>query len=174
MPIYQLDQLVPQISSRAWVAPSADIIGDVRLDADAGVWFHAVLRGDIEYIHIGKGANIQDGSVLHSDYGIPLVVEPFVTVGHQAMLHSCHVGEGSLIGMKATLLNHSRIGKNSIVAAGALVTEGKTFPDGVLIMGSPAKIVRELSDEDIAKIHQNTQNYIERIRRYVDGFCEIK
>ncbi|MGL4667352.1 MAG: gamma carbonic anhydrase family protein [Saezia sp.] len=167
MPIYQLGNLAPKISPNAWVAPSADVIGNVQIDDFASIWFNAVLRGDTDYIHIGKNSNVQDGSILHNDHGYPLIVEPFVTIGHKVMLHSCFIGEHSQIGMQATLLNNCRIGKNSIVAAGALVTENKVFPDGVVIMGAPAKIVREVTEEDLQRMHRNTQSYIEKAKRYV-------
>jgi len=166
MPIYQFDSLTPHISPDAWIAPSTDIIGSVQIDAFASIWFNTVLRGDINHIHIGEKSNIQDGCVLHTDYDSPLIVDPFVSVGHQAMLHSCFIGEGSLIGMQAVLLNNCRIGRNSIVAAGALVPECKIFPDGVLLMGAPAKIVRELTEEEIQKVHHNTQHYVEKAQQF--------
>lgn len=173
MSIYQLGNLIPNISPDAWIAPGAQVIGNVQIDAHVSIWFNAVLRGDIEHIHIGENSNVQDGSVLHSDYGYPLIVEPFVTIGHKVMLHSCHIGEGSMIGMQATLLNNCRIGRNSIVAAGSLVTEGKSFPDDVLIMGSPAKVVRDLTEKDIQKIQQNTRDYIEKAKQYAKELAKI-
>ena len=138
MPIYQLNDKVPDIAETAWVADTAQIIGDVRLGAGASVWFNTVLRGDNDPITIGAGSNIQDGSVLHTDEGVPLNIGCNVTVGHMAMLHGCTVGDESLIGIGAVILNGAVIGRNCIVGAGALVTEGKAFPDGSLIIGSPA------------------------------------
>ena len=173
MPVYQFGDLTPKISPKAWVAPSADIIGNVQIDAFASIWFNTVLRGDVDFIHIGEKSNIQDGCILHNDHGYPLIVEPFVTIGHKTMLHSCFIREGSLIGMQATLLSNCRIGRNSIVAAGALVTEGKVFPDGVLVMGTPAKVVRELTQEDLQKIHQNTENYAKKTTLYTTGLTTI-
>ena len=170
MPVYHFDNHTPLIAPDVWIAPGAQVLGRVQLAAQVGIWFNAVLRGDICSIHIGEKSNIQDNCTLHTDYDLPLTIEPFVSVGHQVVMHSCHVSEGSMIGMHATLLNNSHIGRNSIVAAGSLVTEGKTFPDGVLIMGSPAKIVRELNANEIAKMHRNTQSYVELAQRYQEQF----
>ncbi len=148
-------------------------MGRVRLLPRSSVWFGAVLRGDNEPIVIGEESNIQDGSVLHTDPGYPLEVGARVTVGHQAMLHGCTIGEGSLIGIQAVILNGARIGRNCLVGAGALVTEGKQFPDGVLIIGSPARVVRELDPKDIAAMHANTRHYVERALRYPDALRPI-
>ena len=164
--LYRLNDINPQLAGKCYVAPDAAVIGDVYLAEDTSVWFGAVLRGDVERIEIGRGSNIQDGSVLHCDPGAPLVLDEFVTVGHQVMLHGCHVGRNSLIGIGSTILNHARIGANSLVGARALVTENKSFPDGVLILGSPAKVVRELTDEEIASLPGYATRYIERAERY--------
>lgn len=173
MAVYQLDQYVPEIADSAWVADSAEVIGRVSLGADVSVWFKAVLRGDSEQLLIGAGTNIQDGSVLHADHGFPLVLGEGVTVGHQCMLHGCTVGDYSLIGIGAVVLNGARIGKNCLVGAGALVTEGKQFPDGSLIVGSPAKVVRELTTEQIAGLQASAAHYIHNGRRYAQGLKKL-
>jgi len=148
------------------VADTARVIGDVRLAPDSSVWFGAVLRGDTESITIGEGTNVQDGSVLHADAGLPLTLGRHVTVGHMVMLHGCTVGDESLIGIGAIVLNGAKIGKNCLVGAGSLVTEGKEFPDGSMIMGSPAKVVRQLTPEQIEGLRRSAQHYIENARRY--------
>jgi carbonic anhydrase/acetyltransferase-like protein (isoleucine patch superfamily) len=161
MAIYQLAERVPQIHDSAFVHENATVIGTVILEEKTSVWPYATLRGDNEPIVIGAGSNVQDGAVLHTDMGSPLTIGKGVTIGHQAMLHSCTVGDGALIGIQAVILNKAKIGKNCLVGAGALVTEGKEFADGWLIMGSPAKAVRELSAEQIANMHANTAHYVE-------------
>ena len=173
MAIYQLGDAVPQIHESAWVADSAQVMGRIELEQDASVWFGAVLRGDNEPIRIGRCSNIQDGSVLHSDVGQPMTVGPYVTVGHQAMLHGCTIGEGSLIGIGAIVLNGARIGKNCLVGAGALVTEGKEFADGSMILGSPARVVRQLTSEQIAGIRRNVLGYVENARHFKAGLRRI-
>jgi carbonic anhydrase/acetyltransferase-like protein (isoleucine patch superfamily) len=162
MALYQLGDRIPNIAPSAFVANSADVIGTVEISDNANIWFSAVLRGDNEPIRVGENSNVQEGCVLHTDPGYPLDIGKDVTVGHQAMLHGCTIGEGSLIGMQAIVLNGAKIGRNCLVGAGALVTEGKEFPDGSLIIGSPAKAVRTLTVEDIAKMHANTNNYVKR------------
>ena len=147
MAIYQLDDDIPRIADTAWVADSAQVIGRVELHEGASVWFGAVLRGDNEWITVGRGSNVQDGTVMHTDMGYPLTIGEHVTIGHQAMLHGCTIGDGSLIGIQAVVLNNAKIGRNCLVGAGALVTEGKEFPDGSLIMGAPAKVVGQLTPE---------------------------
>jgi carbonic anhydrase/acetyltransferase-like protein (isoleucine patch superfamily) len=164
--IYALDKISPEIGSRCYVAPSAAVIGDVFLEEDSSIWFGAVLRGDVERITIGRGSNVQDNSVLHCDPGAPLILDEFVTVGHQVMLHGCRVGRNSLIGIGSTILNHASIGANSIVGANALITEDKAFPDGVLILGAPARVIRELSAEEIETLPHYATRYIERAERY--------
>ena len=173
MAIYQLGEHVPDVADSAWVADSAQVIGRVTLAEDTSVWFNATLRGDSEHLTIGRGTNIQDGSVLHADSGFPLVLGENVTVGHQVMLHGCTVGENSLIGIGAVVLNGARIGRNSLVGAGALVTEGKEFPDGVLIVGSPAKVVRELSPAQIEGLKASARHYIANSRRYAADLKKI-
>ncbi|MDE2175410.1 MAG: gamma carbonic anhydrase family protein [Betaproteobacteria bacterium] len=166
MPIYQFASWRPEIAADAYVAPGAQVMGKVRLLPRSSVWFSAVLRGDNELIEIGEDSNVQDGSVLHTDPGYPLTVGPRVTIGHQAMLHGCTIGEGSLIGIGAVVLNGAQIGRNCLVGAGALVTEGKVFPDGVLILGAPARVARELTPEAIAALKGSAEHYVERAQRF--------
>ena len=173
MAIYQLDDLKPVIDDSAWVADSAQVIGDVTLGQDCSVWFGVVIRGDTDRISVGAGTNIQDGSVLHADHGMPLTIGDNVTVGHQAMLHGCTIGDGSLIGIQAVVLNGAKIGKNCLVGAGALVTEGKEFPDGSMILGSPAKAVRQLSEAQLAGLKMSAQHYIDDARRYKTGLTQL-
>lgn len=162
MAIYQLEERIPQIAPSAFIADSADIIGDVTIEAHANIWFNVTIRGDNELITVSENSNVQEGCVLHTDPGYPLLIEKNVTVGHQAMLHGCTIGAGSLIGMQAIILNGAKIGRNCLVGAGALVTEGKEFPDNSLIIGSPAKAVRVLDDKYITKMHENTAGYVAR------------
>ena len=173
MAVYALQDTIPQVHQSAWVAESATVIGNVRLEADASVWYGAVIRGDNEPIVIGEGSNVQDGSVLHTDHGFPLTLGSGVTVGHQVTLHGCTVGDGSLIGIQAVVLNGARIGKNCLVGAGSLVTEGKEFPDNSLIMGSPAKVVRELSPEQAQRLRQSALNYVANAARHRDALRRI-
>ena len=162
MAIYKLGDAAPTIHESVFVADTATIIGKVTLEENASIWFGAALRGDNEPITVGAGSNVQEGAVLHTDEGYPLTIEANVTVGHQAMLHGCTVKEGALIGMQAVVLNGAVIGRNCLVGAGAVVTEGKVFPDNSLILGAPAKAVRELTEADIAGMRRNTENYAER------------
>ncbi|TNF61672.1 MAG: gamma carbonic anhydrase family protein [Burkholderiales bacterium] len=173
MALYELDGVSPRLHESAWVADSAQVMGNVELAAETSVWFGATLRGDTETITVGKGSNIQDGSVLHADVGYPLTVGENVTVGHMVMLHGCTIGDESLIGIGAVVLNGARIGRNCIVAAGALVTEGKSFPDGSMIMGSPAKVVRELGPEQIEGVRRSAHHYIENAERYRSGLKRL-
>ena len=173
MAIYELDGAVPQIADSAWVADSAQVIGTVELADDASVWFGAVIRGDTETIRIGRRTNIQDLSVLHADVGMPLTLGDDVTVGHQVMLHGCTVGDGSLIGIGAVVLNGAKIGKGCLVGAGSLVTEGKEFPDGSMIMGSPAKVVRQLTPEQLEGLLHSAAHYVDNAQRYRAGFHKI-
>jgi carbonic anhydrase/acetyltransferase-like protein (isoleucine patch superfamily) len=171
--IYRLGDDVPRLAPGAWVAETAQVIGRVALGADASVWFGAVLRGDNEWITLGARSNVQDGSVLHTDMGSPLTLGDDVTVGHQAMLHGCTIGDGSLIGIQAVVLNGARIGRGCLVGAGALVTEGKEFPDGALIVGSPAKMIRLLTDEDRARIARGAAHYVDNARRYASSLGRV-
>lgn len=164
--IYRLEQRVPEVAADAYIAPGASIIGDVHIGAQASIWFGAVLRGDIERLSIGPGSNVQDNAVLHSDPGSPLVLGSKVTVGHAVTLHGCRVGDHSLIGIGAIVMNGAHIGMHSLVGAGALVTEGKSFPDGVLILGSPARVVRTLTAAEIEGLRTSAQTYIERAALY--------
>jgi len=173
MAIFQLDDDFPRIADSAWVADSAQVIGRVELQEGASVWFGAVLRGDNEWITVGRGSNVQDGSVLHTDVGCPLVIGKDVTVGHQVTLHGCTIGDGSLIGIQAVVLNNARIGRNCLVGAGALVTEGKEFPDGSLIMGSPARVVKQLSPEQFERLRQGAVHYTEKAARYRSGLKKV-
>lgn len=173
MAIYELDGVSPQVSASAWVADSAQVMGNVNLADDANIWFGVVIRGDTETITVGKGSNIQDMSVLHADVGMPLVVGEGVTVGHKVMLHGCTIGDNSLIGIGAVVLNGAKIGKNCLVGAGALVTEGKEFADGSMILGSPARVIRQLSPEQIEGLRQSARHYIENANRYRNGLSKI-
>ncbi len=173
MALYRLGDDAPQLATGAWVADSAQLIGRVALGEQASVWFGAVLRGDNEWITLGARSNVQDGCVLHTDMGSPLTLGDDVTVGHQVMLHGCTIGEGSLIGIQAVVLNGARIGRNCLVGAGSVVTEGKEFPDGVLILGSPARVVRPLDAAQIARMRRGAAHYVENARRYAAQLTRI-
>ena len=173
MAIYQLDILKPDLHDTVWVADSAQVIGNVTLGEGSSVWFGVVIRGDSDAISVGAGSNIQDNSTLHADVGMPLVIGKNVTIGHQVMLHGCTIGDGSLIGIQAVVLNNAKIGKNCLVGAGALVTEGKEFPDGSMILGSPAKAVRQLSPEQIEGLKMSAQDYMDNARRYKAGLKKL-
>jgi len=173
MAIYQLDADSPDIHPSAWVAEGAQVMGRVKLAADASVWFGAVIRGDTADISVGEGSNIQDGSVLHADVGIPLTIGKHVTVGHMVQLHGCTVGDESLIGIGAIVLNGAKIGKNCLVGAGSLVTEGKEFPDGSMILGTPAKVVRQLTPEQIEGLRRSAQHYVNNKNRFKAGLKKL-
>lgn len=173
MTIYQLDEHTPQVHPTAFVADSAQVVGRVTLGAGSSIWFNAVVRADNEPMTIGAGSNIQDGSVLHSDTGFPLTVGERVTVGHQVVLHGCTVGDESLIGIGAVVLNGAKIGKHCLVGAGSLVTEGKEFPDGSMILGSPAKVVRQLTPEQIDGLRRSAQHYIANAQRFQAGLKKV-
>jgi carbonic anhydrase/acetyltransferase-like protein (isoleucine patch superfamily) len=162
MPVYSLGESVPDIAISAYIAPGASVIGRVALGDCVSIWFGATLRGDNELLRIGAHSNVQEGTVMHTDMGSPLSIGEYVTIGHQAMLHGCSVGEGSLIGIQAIVLNDAVIGRGCIVAAGAVVTERKVFPDGSLILGAPAKVVRMLSQEEIARSRLSAEHYVQR------------
>jgi carbonic anhydrase/acetyltransferase-like protein (isoleucine patch superfamily) len=166
MAIYQLGEHAPEIDASAYVADSANLIGKVTIAAKASVWDGVTIRGDNERITVGENSNVQEGTVMHTDMGYPLTLGKNVTVGHQAMLHGCTVGDGSLIGIQAVVLNGARIGKGCLVGAGALVTEGKEFPDHSLILGTPAKVVRTLTEEDLLRLQGNAASYVERGQRF--------
>ena len=164
--IYDLEKNVPEISADSWVAPNAIIIGKVKLEKNSSIWFNAVLRGDIEKIVIGENSNIQDGSVLHTDPGYPLTVGKGVTVGHMVMLHGCEISDDTLIGIGSTILNKAKIGKNCIIGANTLVTENKVIPDNSLVFGSPGKVVRKVTDDEIKVIRENAKHYVKNSKRY--------
>jgi len=166
MALYALDDFSPTLAAGAWAAPSADLIGDVRLGRRASVWFGAVIRADNTPILIGEETNIQDGAVGHSDPGAPLTIGARVTVGHQAILHGCTIGDQALVGMGARILNGAVIGANCLVGAGALVTEGKVFEPGMLIVGAPARAIRALSDEEIAALAVSAAHYAQKAEHY--------
>lgn len=173
MAVYALNDLTPQLAEGAWVADTAAVIGNVRLEAGASVWFGAVLRGDNEPIVIGRGSNVQDGCVLHTDAGQPMTLGEDVTVGHNVMLHGCTVGDGTLVGIGAVVLNGVRIGRQCLVGAGSLLTEGKVFPDRSVIMGSPAKVVRMLDDAQWERIRQSAPHYVGNAARYREALRRI-
>ena len=175
MGLYRLGQKTPKLpeDDRYWIAPGADIIGDVTLGDDVSVWFGAVIRGDNDPVTIGARTNIQDGAVLHSDDGLPLTIGADVTVGHKAMIHSCEIGDNTLVGIGAVILARAKIGKNSIVGAGALVPEGKEYPDGVLLIGQPARVVRELTPEQIGKLTHSAAHYVRNWRRFKRDLTKI-
>ena len=174
MAVYALGEQQPQIDDSAWVADSAQVIGNVELAEEVSVWFGAILRGDqLEPIRVGPRSNLQDACVLHSDPGKPLTLGAGVTVGHQAMLHGCTVGDNTLIGIGAVVLNGAKIGANCLVGAGALVTEGKEFPDGSLIVGSPAVVKRALTPEQIAGLARSASHYVANARRFREGLRRI-
>jgi carbonic anhydrase/acetyltransferase-like protein (isoleucine patch superfamily) len=175
MAIYELDGQGPDLPADGsyFIADTAAVIGKVRLKPGASVWFGAVLRGDNEWIEVGEGSNVQDGSTCHTDAGFPLTIGKNCTIGHNAILHGCTIEDGALIGMGSTLLNRCRIGKNCLVGAGALVTEGKEFPDNTLIVGSPARAVRALDDKSVEEIADGADIYVRRWQRYAKGLKRI-
>jgi carbonic anhydrase/acetyltransferase-like protein (isoleucine patch superfamily) len=173
MPILAIDTKRPQISDSAWIAENAIVIGDVRLGNNVSIWWNAVLRGDNDPITIGDNSNIQDGSVLHTDIGVPLTIGANVTVGHMVMLHGCTVGDGSLIGIGAIVLNRAVIGRDCLIGAGSLIPEGKVIPDRSLVMGSPGRVVRQLTDEDVAGLRASAQHYVDHARHYRDGLTQL-
>ncbi len=175
MPIYALEDRVPTLpeAGRFWVAPDAHVIGSVVLGDEVGIWFGAVLRGDNETIEIGARSNVQEGALMHTDPGFPLRVGTGVTIGHHAILHGCTIGDDTLIGMGATVLNGARIGRNCLVGANALVTEGKTFPDNSLIVGAPAKAVREVDAKILEIIRISAEFYVNNWRRFASGLRRI-
>lgn len=173
MTIYQLGTDAPEIDATAFVADSATLVGKVTLQPNSSVWFGATLRGDNERITIGENSNVQEGTVMHTDIGYPLTIGRDVTIGHQAMLHGCTVGDGSLIGIQAVVLNGARIGKGCLVGAGALVTEGKQFPDNMLIIGAPAKAVRALTADDVARLQGSADSYVQRAQLFKTNLKKI-
>jgi len=167
---YDLEDRQPELrGSEHFIAPSADVIGSVIMEDRSSVWFNAVLRGDNEPIHLGEDTNVQDCTVMHTDPGCPLNLGRGVTVGHLAMLHGCTVGDYSLIGIKTVILNHARVGKDCLIGANTLITEGKVIPDRSLVVGSPGKVVRTLTDEEVGKLHESHVIYVKKLRRYNSG-----
>lgn len=175
MPLYQFEDKIPTIKDAQtnWIAPCATLIGDIIIKEQASIWFGAILRGDNEPITIGAGSNVQENVVMHTDPGYPLTIAADCTIGHKAMLHGCTIGENSLIGMGATVLNGARIGKNSLVGAHTLVSENKSFPDGSLILGTPGKVARSLSDEEIENLKKSAQSYKNKIIPYQKGLKRL-
>lgn len=173
MSLYELAGTIPALPQSVWIAESADVIGDVRFGEQASVWFGCVLRADNEPMTIGARTNVQDGSILHSDPGAPLTIGEGVTVGHKVVLHGCTIGDNSLIGIGSIILNRARIGANSIVGAGSLVPEGKEFPDGVLLLGSPARVVRELTPEQIEGLKRSADHYVANAQRFARDLRKV-
>jgi carbonic anhydrase/acetyltransferase-like protein (isoleucine patch superfamily) len=173
MAIYALGGVSPELPEQGtyWIAASADIIGRVRLEKNASVWFGAVLRGDNELILLGEGSNVQDACVLHTDMGAPLTIGRNCTIGHRAMLHGCTIGENSLVGIGATILNHAVVGRNCLIGAHALITEGKVIPDNSLVMGAPGRVVRQLDDEAIAGLAKAAASYVRNWQRFAQGLA---
>ncbi len=168
MPLYALGEHTPKTpdADRFWVAPGAHVMGKVEIGEDVGIWFGAILRGDNEWITLGAGTNVQENTVIHTDWGFPATIGKGCTIGHGAIIHGCTIGDNSLIGMRATVLNGARIGKNCLVGANALVTEGKEFPDNSLIVGSPAKAIRTLDEAAVEKLKLSAQNYAANWKRF--------
>ncbi len=173
MTLYALDGIAPKIAQDSWIAPDANLIGNIVVKDGASVWFGSTLRGDNEEICVGSGSNIQENCVLHTDMGFPLIIGAGCTIGHKAMLHGCTIGENSLIGMGATVLNGAKIGKNCLIGANALITEGKVIPDGSLVMGSPGKVVRQLDDAAIEGLRKSAVGYQNNMRRFRAGLTQV-
>jgi carbonic anhydrase/acetyltransferase-like protein (isoleucine patch superfamily) len=173
MPIYELDGKVPDIGEGVWIAPDAHVIGEVKLGDNVGVWFGTVIRGDTSLITVGTGTNVQDGAMLHSDYGAPLTIGEDCTIGHHAILHGCTVGDRVLVGMGATLLNQAMIGDECVIGANALVTEGRSFDSGSLIVGSPARAIRTLDANKRAFLKASADHYVANAHRFAKGLKRI-
>ncbi|MGC2459296.1 MAG: gamma carbonic anhydrase family protein [Gallionellaceae bacterium] len=172
--LYALGNRIPELrGDHHYIAPGARVVGSVILENNVSVWFNAVLRGDEEPIHIGANSNVQDGAVLHTDPGAPLNVGSNVTIGHKAILHGCTIGDGSLIGINSVILNHAVIGKNCLIGANALITEGKVITDNSLVVGSPGRVLRTLSDEELAAMRANGAHYVENLRRYATALTPV-
>ena len=166
MTVYSLGDSKPTIDESAWIAPDANVIGNIVLEAKSSVWFGSTLRGDNEVIHVGEGSNVQENCVFHTDQGYPLTIGKNCTIGHKVMLHGCTIGDNSLIGMGATVLNGAKIGNNCLIGAGALITENKVIPDGSLVMGSPGKVVRQLDEKAIQMLTGSALHYSENAARF--------
>ena len=166
MTLYALDGHAPELDEDTWVAPDANLIGKIILQAGASVWFGCTLRGDNEPIIVGAGTNVQENCVFHTDMGFPMIIGANCTIGHKVMLHGCTIGDNSLVGMGATVLNGAKIGKNCLIGAGALITEGKVIPDGSLVMGAPGKVVRQMDEAGIERLRQAALDYQDNMRRF--------
>ena len=173
MTIYALDGTWPDLAPESWVAPSADVIGRVRMLHQASVWFGALLRGDNEWIEVGEGSNVQDGCVLHTDIGAPLVIGKGCTIGHKAILHGCKIGDNSLVGMGACIMNHAVIGRNCLIGAYALVPEGKVIPDNSMVLGVPGKVARVLHTDEIVGLTKAAQGYVRNWKRFAAGLKQL-
>ncbi len=173
MTVYALEDQTPKLAQDSWVAESATVVGNVIMEEGASVWFGAVVRGDNEPLTIGKGSNVQDNAVLHSDPGFPLTIGQDVTIGHQAMLHGCTIGDNTLVGIGATILNGTVIGKNCLIGAHALITEGKVIPDNSVVMGSPGRVVKELPADQEAKLRLSANYYVKNAQRFRDGLKPV-
>ena len=173
MSVYSLDGVTPKLADDVWIAPNAQLMGNVEMAAGSSVWFGAVIRGDNDLIKIGARSNIQDNTVLHTDPGMPLTIGQGVTVGHQVMLHGCTIGDNSLIGIGATILNGATIGKNCIIGAHALITEGKTIPDGSMAVGAPARVIKTLGDAQINMLKMSAEIYVKNAQRFASNLKEI-
>jgi len=171
--LYQLGKLSPIIAQSSFIAPNATVIGNVVLEDNASIWFNVVIRADLAQIKIGKNSNIQDGSVLHVDQGFPIIIAPNVTIGHKVMLHGCSIGEGSLIGINAVVLNGAKIGKHCLVGANALVTENMNIPDGSLVLGSPAKVIKTIDDKTKLMIAEGAAHYVKSNKQYKKELKQI-
>ena len=174
MSIYSLDGIAPKLADDVWIAPNAQVMGRVEMATGSSVWFGAVLRGDNDVISIGARSNIQDNSVLHTDPGLPLIIGEGVIIGHQAMIHGCTIGDNSLIGIGATILNGAKIGKNCLIGAHALITEGKDIPDNSMVIGAPGKVVKTLSESQMAMLRMNAEIYVKNAQRFATGLKEIQ
>ncbi len=173
MSIYSLDGVAPKIAEDAYIAPNAQVMGNVELEAASSVWFGAVLRGDNDLIKIGARTNVQDNSVLHTDPGKPLLIGEGVIIGHKVMLHGCTIGDNTLIGIGATILNGAKIGKNCIIGAHALITENKEIPDGSMVVGAPGRVIKTLSEQHFAMLKLNAEVYVANAKRFRDGLVEL-
>ncbi len=173
MALYELDGTAPTLAAESWVAPDAVLIGKVRLDHDASVWWGSVMRGDNELIHIGERANVQDHCMFHTDMGYPLTIGAGCTIGHRVMLHGCTIGENSLVGIGAIILNGTKVGRNCIIGAHSLLPENKEIPDNSMVMGSPGRVVRQLGEKDVAMLSRISEHYVANWRRYAGGLKRI-
>lgn len=173
MAVFELDGVRPELHPESWIAESATVLGRVVMHKDSSVWFGATVRGDNDPVIIGEGSNVQDGSVLHTDVGVPLTIGKHVTIGHLVMLHGCEIGDGSLIGIGSIILNGAKIGKNCLIGANSLITENKVIPDGSMVMGAPGKVVRELTEQQIQMMQAGSHHYVENWKRYAKGLKRI-